>query len=270
MGQGLQIITGQATNPGATITALTPNAGDSLTVRSTNMNADIELLQTWAFTTTNLLERIRSPRMHDQAQNIRLQPPASTPRPLLPWGASQLLYSQDPITFEITGGAAEVDMASMLVFYNDLPGVAARLHSWNEIRPIIQNLTSVQVNVTSSATSCNYSATVALNGTFDTLIRNVDYAILGYECATTGGTLGITGVDTGNLRVGGPLYNQSEVTSSWFVALAQAYGRPCIPVINSANVAGINLDVACQATSTAFNITVNLAQLKTPLAGHTQ
>jgi hypothetical protein len=98
----------------------------------------------------------------------------------------------------------------------------------------------------------------------------VDYAILGYECATTGGTFGITGVDTGNLRVGGPLINQTELTNAWFVALSQAYGRSCIPVINSANVAGITCDVACQAASTAFNVTVNLAQLKQPLAGHTQ
>jgi hypothetical protein len=270
MGKALQVLTGQATNPGSTVTAVTMNSGDSNTVRSTNMNADIELIQAWAFTTTNLLLRVRSPRMHDQAQNMRFQPPASLPLPLMPWQASQLLYSQDPLTIELIGGGAEVDMGSLLVYYDDLPGVSARLHNWHEIDPIVQNITVVQATVTSSGTSCNYSATVALNANFDTLIRNVDYAIIGYECGTTGGTFGITGVDTGNLRVGGPLIARPDITNNWFAFLSQATGRPCVPVINSANVAGINLDVACQATSTAFVIGVVLAQLKTPLAGHTQ
>lgn len=265
----MQVLNGQAVNPSSTVTAVTMNTGDSATVRSTSMSADIELLQAWAFTTTNLLMRVRSPRMHDQAQNMRFQPTASQPYPLMPIGATQLLYSQDPLTIELTGGTSETDIASLLVFYNDLPGINARLHYWSEIKPLIANLTTVEVDLTSSATSGNYSSTVALNGSFDTLIRNVDYAILGYQCATTGCSLGITGVDTGNLRVGGPLINFAPITDVWFAALSQATGRPTIPVINSANVAGINLDVVAQATSTSFKVGVHLAQLKTSLAGHT-
>lgn len=265
MGQALQILTGQVTNPNTAITALTPNTGDSYTVRSTNMGADIELIQAWAFTATAGILRVRSPRMHDQAQNTRYQTVASLPRPLMALEEKQLLYSQDPITVEMTGDSAAVDLASLLVYYNDLPGINARLHAWSEIAPLIDKLTTVEVDLTSSATSCNYSGTVPLNGTFDTLIRNQDYAILGYECGVTGGTLGITGVDTGNLRVGGPLYNQTEFTADWFVRLSNDNAIPAIPVFNSANVAGINLDVACQAVSTSFKVGVNLALLKQQL-----
>ncbi len=100
MGAAIEVITGQATNPGATITQLTANSGDSYAVRSTDVAADIELWNAWAFTTTNLLMRIRSPRMHDQAQNWRGQPPASTPRPLIGLQPSQRLYSQDNIIVE--------------------------------------------------------------------------------------------------------------------------------------------------------------------------
>lgn len=270
MGQALQVVTGAVTNPNTTLTALTANSGDSYTVRSTNMSADIELFNAWAFTATAGVLRIRSPRMHDQAQNLRLQIPASQPRPLLNWSFSQLLYSQDPITVEMTGDAAAVDLASLLLYYNDLPGVNARLHTWAEIDPLVQNLTTVQVAPQSNGTAGLYGTQVALNSSFDTLVRNVDYAILGYSCATTGGTLGITGVDTGNLRVGGPLYNQSEVTDEWFAVLSRSTGKPTIPVINSANVAAVLIDVAAQATSTTFNVGINLAQLKSPLAGHTQ
>lgn len=264
MGKALQVINGQATNPGATITALTANSGDSFTVRNGADGAKIELVQAWAFTTTNPLMRVRSPLLHDQAQNLRFQPTVSQPYPLFPWGAGQLLQPQDLITAEITGGAAEVDLGAMLVYYENLPGADARLHQWAEVSPLIESMTTVEVDLTSSGTSCNYSASTALNGTFDTLKRGRDYAILGYTCGTTGGSLGITGVDTGNLRVGGPLTNLAFVTNAWFKQLSDQTGYPCIPIINSANVAGVNLDVACQATSTSFKVGVNLALLRAP------
>lgn len=268
MGAALEVITGLATNPGVGPAQLTANSGDSYAVRSTDVAADIELWNAWAFTNTNLLMRIRSPRMHDQAQNIRLQPPAAIPRPLIGLQPSQRLYSQDNLIVELSGGAAEVDLASILVYYRNLPGIAARLHSWSEVEPLIQNLTSVEVQPVSSATAGNYGAAVALNSAFDTLIRNVDYAVLGYECATVGCTFGIRGADTGNLRIGGPLYNQTEVTASWFVNLSQANGNAqTIPVVNAANVAAILCDVAAQATATTFKVSVNLAQLKQPLPG---
>lgn len=268
MGAAMEVLTGQATNPGATITQLTANSGDSYQVRSTDVAADIELWNAWFFTTTNLLARIRSPRMHDQSQNIRLQPPASTPRPLFGIQPSQRLYSQDNMIVEVTGGAAEVDGGSLLVYYKNLPGISARLHTWTEIEPLIKNLTSVQVSPVSSGTAFNYGGAVALNSSFDTLVRNMDYAILGYECSTTGCTFGIRGADTGNLRVGGPLYNQTELTSSWFVTLSQAnMNAPTIPVINSANVGAVLCDVVAQATTTTFNVSVNLAQLTNPIPG---
>jgi hypothetical protein len=261
---GLQVINGTVVNPSTTITALTPNAGDSYTVRNAAAGSDVELLQAWAFTTTNLLFRVRSPLMHDQAQNIRMQPTASQPYPLLSGALTQKLFPQDNMTVELTGGTAETDIGSLLVYYNNLPGISARLHSEAEVMPLIQNLTTVEVDVTSSGTAGAYSATVPLNGTFDTLRRNIDYAVLGYECATTGCSLGITGVDTGNLRVGGPLTNLAFVTKNWFVDLSNMTGKSCIPVINSANVAGVNIDVVAQATSTVFKVGIHLAQLSSP------
>lgn len=268
MGAAMEVLTGQVINPGAGPVALVPNSGDSYAVRSTDVAADIELWNAWAFTNTNLLMRIRSPRLHDQAQNLRLQPPAATPRPLIGLQPSQRLYSQDNLIVELSGGAAETDVASILVYYRNLPGIAARLHSWSEVEPLIQNLTTVEVDPISSATAGNYGAAVALNSAFDTLIRNVDYAILGYECSTIGCTFGLRGADTGNLRIGGPLYNQTEVTASWFVTLSQAnQNAPVIPVVNAANVAAILCDVAAQAVSTTFKVGVNLAQLKSPLPG---
>lgn len=265
MGKALEVITGQVTNPSTAVTLLTANTGNSFAVRSTAPGADIELLNAWAFTATAGVLRVRSPRMHDAVQNTRYQTVASQPRPVMAFEESQLLYSQDTIIAEMSGDAAAVDLATLLVYYNDLPGISSNLHSWSEVMPLISKLTTVEVDLTSSGTSCNYSATVALNGTFDTLIADQWYAILGYECGTTGGTLGITGADTGNLRVGGPLYNQTEFTADWFAMLSRITGKPLIPVVNSANRAAINLDCACQATATSFKVGVNLALLSSPL-----
>jgi hypothetical protein len=266
MPTALEVITGQVTNPGVGPVAVTPNAGDSLSVRATDVSADIELWNAWAFTNTNLLARIRSPRMHDQSQNIRLQPQAATPRPLFGLQPSQRLYSQDNLTVELSGGAAEVDLISLMIYYADLPGISARLFPWNQVEPLIANLTSVEVDPVSSATAGNYGASVALNSLFDTLIRNVDYAVLGYECSTVGCTVGLRGADTGNLRIGGPLYNQTEATASWFVNLSQANNQASvIPILNAANVGAILCDVAAQAVSTTFKVSWNLAELKSPL-----
>lgn len=261
MGQALQVVTGQVTNPSTAVTALTPNTGDSFTVQSAAAGSEIRLLNAWAFAATSGIVRIRSPRMHDQAQNMRLQSLASIPYPLLGMEESQILYPQDNVTVEMTGDAAAVDLVSLLVYYNDLPGIAANLHNWSEIMPQINKLTTIEVDLTSSATSCNYSPTVALNGTFDTLIRNQNYALLGYTCAVSGGTLGFTGNATGKVRCGGPLVARQDFTANWFIRLNAATGKPTIPVFNSADVASIFLDVAAQAVSTSFKVGVNLALL---------
>lgn len=260
----MQVLNGFAVNPSSTITALTPCTGDSYTVRNVAQGTDIELLDAWAFTTTNLLFRYRSPLLHDAVQNARLKPTASQATPLLSGYATQKLQPQDNLIVEITGGTSETDIGTLLAYYDNLPGTNARLHSWAEVQPLIQELTTVEVDVTSNATSGQYSAAVALNATFDTLKRNIDYAVLGYECPINGCSFGLTGVDTGNLRVGGPLTTLSFITRGWFVDLSDKTGKPCIPVINSANVAGVNIDVVAAATSTSFPIGVVLAQLTGP------
>lgn len=260
----MQVVNGFATNPGTTLTALTPCTGDSYTVRNVAQGTDVELLDAWAYTTTNFTFRYRSPLLHDAAQNARLKPTSAQPRPLLSGFATQKLQPQDNLIAEITGGTSETDIGSLLIYYDNLPGTNARLHAWSEIKPLITELTVVEVDVTSNATSGQYSAAVALNSTFDTLKRNIDYAILGYESPTTGCSFGLTGVDTGNLRVGGPLTGETFLTRGWFVDLNARTGKPTIPVINSANVAGINVDVVAAATSSGFTLGIVMAQLPGP------
>jgi len=267
MGKALVVVTGRTTNPGATITALTANTGDSFTVRSFPFGSQAYIDNVWGQEATAGVVRIRSPRLHDANQAIRERVIVTNPRPLMPYELRQPLYPQDVLTFELSGGGAETDMASMLHFYEDLPGIDAQLYTWDAIKPNIVNVAGMEVQATTSATAGQYGGTVALNATFDNWKRNVAYAILGYVSDTTVCTVGITGPDTGQLRVGGPGTTEAIVTSDWFVENAKATNAPYIPVINAANIAATLLDLAGTTTSTTVNVTLVVAELGQGFAG---
>lgn len=262
MGIAAQVVSGRVTNPGATITAVTMDTGDSNTVRNANPGIPIRLLSAWAMGATAGVVRLRSPLLHDAVQGIRLRFSANNPDPLLPEYIGQLLMPQDVLTIEQSGGGAETDMLSLLVEYDDLPGASAQLSTWDAIRDQIEYVAGVECNLTTGATAGQYGDSQALNANFDLLKRNRYYAVLGYLTDTAFGTLGLTGADFGNLRVGGPGSTRNELTSGWFVDLAVRENAPRIPVFNSANVAGVTVDVATPATATAINVTFICALLK--------
>src|SRR5437868_7404730 len=121
MGGILEILTGRATNPAA-LTALTMNTGDSLAVRAFGDNVACYLENIWSQQATAGFIRVRSPRMHDNVQGIRMAAPAALPLPLLPLEANQRVYATDTLIAEIQGGGAEVDNMAIQVYYD---GVAS-------------------------------------------------------------------------------------------------------------------------------------------------
>lgn len=261
MPRALQVVTGRVTNPSTTITALTANTGDSFTVRNSVLGSKVRLLTAWAFGATAGLVRVRSPLMHDANQGLRLRYNASNPDPLTDEYSYQLLYPQDALTFEMTGGASETDMASLLLEYDDLPGAAAQLATWDEIRDNIEHLMGCECAMTTGGTAAQYGGSQAVNASFDNFRANRWYAILGYLTDTACGTIGVQGPDLSNLRVAGPGSTRNEVTAGWYVDLAAQEGAPRIPVFNSANKAGTLIDIATPATSASINVTLNLALL---------
>lgn len=261
MGLAAQIIAGRVTNPGVTITPLTVNSGDSFGVQNFPNSAQCYLDQMWAREATPGIFRIRSPRMHDASQSIRQQVGDPQPRLLLPDAASQLLYPSDVLTVELSGGAAEVDNGFYLNYYTDLPGVAARLATWQEVQPRIVDLAGLEVDVTTSATAGQWSGGAALNSSFDVFKANTDYAVLGYTVGTAVGAVAFSGVDTGNVRIGGPGGLDHIQTREIFIKWTHETGRPYIPIINSNNKAVTNLFVCDPAVSTVINVTLTLAQL---------
>jgi hypothetical protein len=265
MPRALEVVAGFATNPGATFTALTASTGTSFTVRGTDATKPAWMLSSWAFNASAGELRIRSTKLHDFQQGIRNRVSAALTAPLTPGHTNgsfaQRLYSQDALTVEITGGAAELDCGALLIGYDDLQGIAGRFIDQPTLKKNGQNIVTSEVTVTAVATG-NFGGAVAINSTFDTLIANTDYAILGAMTDTRGCAIGITGVDLGNLRVGVPCEpTLRDETQNWFEQLSVAFNAPYIPVINSANKNGITIDVQTNGAGGTFTINIIMVQL---------
>lgn len=265
MPRAMEVVAGFATNPGATLTTLTPSTGTSFTVRGTDASKGTWLLSAWAFNATAGEQRITSPKLHDQVQGIRNRITAAATFPLYagPSDAlfAQRLYAQDNITVQQSGGAAELDCGALLIAYDDLQGAAGRFIDFPTLKKIGQNVVTIEVTVTAVATG-NFGGAVAVNSTFDNLIANTDYAILGGLTDTRGCAVGITGIDFANLRVGFPAEpTLRELTNHWFMALSVSANAPYIPVFNSANKAATTVDVETNGAGGTFIINLECVQL---------
>lgn len=248
MGLALEVIAGQATAIGAGPTNLPALAGSTLTVRNARLDSRVMLLQAWAFLQVAGFIQIRSPKLHDNVRGIRVAEPAAAAQPRLPDRFKQPLIPQDVLIFEgsAVDAAGDIESAFALVWYEDLAGTQSRLITTSDFQNRCVNLLTVYSDHVLGVAG-GFSGEEAINADSDLLKANTDYAILGYLSDTARGGVFWRGIDTGNLRVGGPLLTgvQSEiVTRNWFYDLAENYDLPMIPVFNSANKGGFLVDFA--------------------------
>jgi hypothetical protein len=263
MGLAMELVCGQATAPSTTLTALTMNAGNSLTVRNTALTTDIRLVQMWASNNAAGIFRIRSPKLHDNVQGIRYRVDATDPVPLMTPGAWQKLTPQDTLIAEISGSATggQTEQGCMLMWYSDLPGSNARLVNWSDIARRVVNYLTVEVAIT-PGTAGGYSGQVAINSTFDLLQANTDYAILGGVVDTRCAAVRITGPDFANFGVGFPgILSYRQNNAYFFKQMNEELGVPTIPVFNSANKNGTLVDIMQNQAGSAVNTNIIMVQL---------
>lgn len=267
MGKGLELVSGFVTAPGAVFTAWTLAAGNSLAVRSANVSSRIALISAWAFNQVAGVLRIRSPRLHDNVQGIRMRAAAALTLPMFPSVLAntvpQPLIAQDNLIVEQTGSGVggQIETGSLLLYYDDLPGIAARLTDGPTIRKFGVNMVGQEVPVTTGVAG-GYSGQVAINVSFDFLKANTDYALLGGMADVRKGSVRIQGVDTGNLGVGFPAEPSiRDETAGFFANLADIFGIPLIPVFNSANKAAILVDATDNQAGGAFVVTLFMVEL---------
>jgi hypothetical protein len=261
MGLAMDLQAGYATNPGSTITALTPSPNDSFVVKSFAPSASAYLEQLMRFGGETGIIRVRSPLMHDYVQGIRFSCPSSVTSNLLGQLVNQTLYTQDTLVVEVTGASAGTDIGVIGIYYTDLGGASARLAMPADISGRVRNIVGVEVDVTTSATAGTWNDTL-ITATEDVLHANTDYAVLGYICSTNFGAVALRGPDTSNLRVGGPGVGIQIVTSEYFVHLSDRTGLPHIPIINSANKGGTYVSCIHYLASVAGSVTLIMAELR--------
>lgn len=260
MGGILEILTGRATNPAA-LTALTMNTGDSLAVRAFGDNVSVYLENIWTQQATAGFARVRSPRMHDNVQGIRIAAPAANPLPLLPIEANQRVYQTDTLIAEIQGGGAEVDSMALQVYYDGVSTGAARLATWDQVKPLIRNISGAQVDVAGPVTSGDWSAGTNLTNFTDQFHANTYYAVLGYQTDAPVLAVAIKGPDTGNYKAGGPGAQNTIDTRDYFVECSRLTGLPHIPIIQAQNKGNTQVHVARITAAGTVNVTLVLAEL---------
>lgn len=263
MGKALEVITGFAIAPGATLTNLTMAAGNSLTVRATNPDAKCYILEMWAHNQAAGIFRVRSPKMHDFVQGIRKRSTTVERFPLLGTGQPQIVFPQDILTAELSGSAVggQIETGCLLMYYDNIQGIDAHMIAVDELHRRARNHLPVEVTNAVGAGG-GYSGEVAINSSFDLMKANTDYACIGAMVDTASAVVGIRGVDSGNLRCGVPgLTTLRHTGARWFLELAERFGLPLIPVFNSANKGAILCDAAQNQAAASINTTWNLVEL---------
>lgn len=261
MGAAMEVLTGFAVNPGAAFTAVTMATGDSLAVRSFDAHDGATIQNFWAAGATAGVARIRSPRLHDNVRGVAAGYIAAGAQPLMPDQMDQPIYPVDTLIAELTGGGAETDVMSMLIYYNNLPGSGANLRRWAQVKPNIKNIVTVETDHTAGGTAGQYGGSLAINANFDLLKQNTWYAILGYVCPANLCTIGWRSPDFANYRIGAPGSTDRLVTRDWFVRNDINGDVPFIPCFNSLNKGSTFVDIVNTAAGGTFNIQTILAEL---------
>ena len=211
--------------------ALNAAPGDSLSVRNfpAGQSASIEALIYDAGGGQRV--RVVSPNLHDNQTGLTFEPAEQPAQFLIPADAAVNVQAND--TLSVFGGIAGAGTiaGALQVYYTQLPGIAARLHSWGDISGNYRYIKSVEVDM----------AAIAVGAWTDTLVTqtenqlhaNKDYAVLGYQCSQALDVVGFKGSATGNLRVCGPGASSTLDISEYFVYMSEKQNTPYIPVFNS-------------------------------------
>lgn len=261
MPRALQTIAGYYTAGAAGTGTATPAPGDTFAVPSFSLTSTAWIESVSAAGASTDWVRIRSARMHDPNQGLRMWLGGTQRRPLIPWGSNQVLYPSDTPTVEIDETAAATGGILVTYGYADLPGVSPRLATWADVQPRIAALSGVEVDVTSGVIGA-WGNGAAINSSFDNFKAGDDYALLGYTCSVACLGIALLGTDTGGLKVGAPGDTDPLATRNHFINLSDQSGRACIPIIAADNKAGTMLQNVDVAANTATKVTLIFAQLQ--------
>lgn len=268
MGKALEVITVQATAPGAGALFLAA-AGNSLTIRDTVQPA--WLAAVWGRRQTVGFFRLTSPLLHDAVVGVQMGLGSSGEIRVQHVGCYQRLYAQDTLVAFGSGSAVagDIEQNSFLVAYEDLPGVDGYFIDEAELDRRADDLYAFQ-NTLALGTVGGYSGSELINAEQDQLKANTDYAILGWTIQVGALTVRYIGQDWGNLGVGGPAQPSDDTSERWFVKLSRECGMPLIPVFNSSNKSSLFIDGATDENGVDAVVNTMTCRLRPKATGKRQ
>lgn len=251
---------------GTTAVALTPGTGDSGTFFNVPQGSVAWLGEAWGVNSAHVGEiYFTASRFHDQVFGIRTSLPSGTSlapagsmSKLFGIGIDQPIYPSDVLTVSALGQDDDKVNVSIVAYYEDIPGIAARLETYEGVQARGWNQVGIKTTLTPG--SGNWGSGVALNAADNRLHANTDYAVLGFNAQAPLSAVGISGIDTGNLRTGGPVLTSAEHDETLFLDFARSYNSALVPVINSNN-AGSTFLYAAGVGNSAVVVDVMLVEL---------
>lgn len=250
-----------ATTAAVGLTSSTPATGDSLSIRSFAASDWARILGMGVHASAGPRRaRITSPRLHDTATGISFQSSELPSQFLFPPQAEQDLYSADTLVHQMDAAASSDSVGFLQIYYKNLQGTVQDLRSWSEIKSQIIAVKPIEVDVTSSATIGQWSDTL-ITTTENQLKADYAYAVLGFQTSAALLCMGIKGPATSSLRVCAPGTSETLDITSYFIALGDRTGLPCIPVFKANDRASTYISVAAPTASVSADVFPILAQL---------
>jgi hypothetical protein len=265
MGLAIDTICTFKANPGSSGAAAVVATGDSLTIRNFAPTDFAKLESITRFGTTTGFVEVTSPLLHDNVRGIKFTTAESPSTLLLPKDVGQPIQPSDSLAVTISGGTAETDVAILRLYYSNVLGTAARLHSWGDISGNVKNIKPLEVDCNASGTVGQWTDTV-ITTTEDLLHVNSDYAVLGFITDTSLAAIGVKGQETGNLRVCSPGTTTTDDTSDYWIREDERMGAPHIPVISGINKGSIFASVVNDGATASVKVQLVLAELVNKLA----
>ena len=159
---------------GGAFEALTPATGDSATFFNVPQDSLPYLAEVWGVDdASGCLFSLHGTRFHDQSIGMLFSvPPAEqinsgfVPSLGSPAGADQRIYPSDVLTVSANGTNGDNVNVTIILYYPNLPGISARLYTWDAIRANILYLHGVNVALTAGSGDYGTTAEPAVSATF--------------------------------------------------------------------------------------------------------
>lgn len=238
---------------GSAFEALTVAAGDSLSLRFLDPNAEINLLEAWGGNNVTKCDfSIRSPLLHDNTRGIRfahmfnptLSGADGNPQLYMGDYEKQKYRPSDTLIVEALGAASDDVTFTQLVHYSGPQVPQANLLTYQEVLARAVNILGNRVSPSAAASTSTYGTAEAVSTDDDRFKANTWYALIGLTTDLPFTTAVVQGPETANYRLPIPGTWNERITASWFLELSRRFNLPMVPVFNANNKSNITIAVA--------------------------